>query len=297
MYYLSDKEKEFIRRNLEKVHIEGSLRGWNWSENPVRPYSEKMLLSAWEFSSPCPTFRDVYLRRKIGIRVPPLKSQIFGFFIHKIVQKVFFEARKQIYLGKKNVEINMDFSNILSKIKEDFKISDEDLEKMREYGEKIIEFEERRIQSRIDDVLATYSFINEESLAFLSIPFITELIVDGRMIGLSKNIRADCFGISSLVYDIKFGKPYFRHKLQVTAYALAIESNYFIPINFGCLVYVSFRDGIKINREIFVINEKLRSSFIDARDNLQHILLHDKDPGISKRCPKNCVFREYCEKI
>jgi CRISPR-associated protein Csa1 len=300
MYYLSEKEKEILKRSFGRLEIEDSLRGWSWDSSPVRPYSSKVLLSAWEFSSPCPSYRDVYLRRKLGLRMPPLKSQVYGFFVHKIVQKIFLAARRAIYNGSTNIlddirkEVNV--RELVKNYTQQFSLSDQETEYLVSLGNKIIEYETLRIQARLDDVLATYDNVSEDSLAFLTIPFLIELVVDGRYIGLSKNIRTDSFGLASLIYDIKLGKPNFRHRLQVTAYALALEANFLMPVNYGCIVYVRFQNGkLKVHREIFEIDDKLRSQFLEIRDNLQYMLVHDKDPGPAKNCPKTCMYREYCE--
>ena len=108
VYYLDEVEKRKIQQDLipriRESNIEDELRGWNWANSPLTPYSDEILLPVWEVSSTyCKTFRDTYLRHKIIRKsIPPTKNMFYGMLIHRVIQRVFSNAKKLIYLGKIN---------------------------------------------------------------------------------------------------------------------------------------------------------------------------------------------------
>ncbi len=302
VYYLTQEEIEYVRELSTQNLVEESLRGWNYKEEPVRPYSKKHLLSAWEFSSPCPSYRDIYLRKKFKIKHPVSKYQIFGFYLHKCVRKVFESARKMIYAGKKKIKekiIDITIKEISKNLNEEKSLNKEDKEKLLEYCRILSEFESERVQVKFNEILAFSKFPSIDTLAFRAIPFVVELSLTGKILGFSQEIKVDAFGLSSLVFDLKFGKEMFRHKLQLTAYALTLEANYFIPINVGCIVYVRFRtkNKLEIEREIFSINDNLRAKLLEIRDNLQYSLEKGEPPNIPKKCYRNCLLFDICHSI
>ncbi|MGC8933480.1 MAG: CRISPR-associated protein Cas4, partial [Candidatus Methanodesulfokora sp.] len=81
----------------------------------------------------------------------------------------------------------------------------------------------------------------------------------------------------------------------VAGYALAFESFFEMPVDIGCVVYVSeVPEGLRVSRDFFLITDDLRSRFLEKRDELQMMLLKDKEPNRAERCPKNCLFSDIC---
>lgn len=308
MYYLDLIEiKKLTRDLLPRVRnheIDERLRGWNWFDSPVRPYSTELLLPVWDIAcSICPTRRDAWLRHKVLKKsVPTTIHQAKGFIIHKLVSSMFLRAKKLVYLGYEDLkdelvksadEIVMKEINEMRKFIE---LNDRDVNDLREFCRQIAKWEATRIESKVLEVKAKYPFLNEESLVQLSFPIATEIIVDGSLLGLSKYLRADAAWIlGGIIFDIKLGKREEWHRLQVAGYALAFESVFERPVDIGCTIYVSrIGKNIKIDRDFYIINDYLRSKFLEKRDELQMMLLKDEEPEVASNCPKSCIFRERC---
>jgi len=81
--------------------VDDRLRGWNWFDSPIRPYSNELLLPVWDVAcSICPTRRDAWIRHKVLKKsVPTTIHQAKGFIIHKLISSMFLKAKKLVYLG------------------------------------------------------------------------------------------------------------------------------------------------------------------------------------------------------
>lgn len=307
MYYLDQIEyKLLIRDLLPRVRsnpIDDRLRGWNWYNPPIRPYTSEIQLPIWEIaSSICPTYRDVWIRRKVlRRRIFTTTRQAEGVVIHKVVSYLFKRAKELIYSG--------DYSNLRDALREDVeKVIDKeleyikplaeklDVEKVREFALRVAKWEIVRIESRINDVIVKYPYIDGEGLVNLALPFSLELPIDGRLIGLSSMLRVDASWLpGGIIYEVKTGYKEYWHKLQVAGYALALESVYERPVDIGVIAYASYSGhGIRVSREIFIVSDELRSKFLEKRDDIQMMLMNNKEPKIADKCPRRCVFRSIC---
>ena len=297
--------KDLLPRAREH-QIDERLRGWNWFDSPVRPYSTELLLPVWDIAcSICPTRRDAWMRHKILKKsVPTTIHQAKGFIIHKLVSSMFLKAKKLVYLGYDELrdELIRDAEETLkeeiSDMRKYIELNDKDVNELREFCKQIARWQATRIESKVLEIKARYPFLNEESLVQMSFPIATEIIVDGSLLGLSKYLRADAaWMLGGIVFDIKLGRREEWHRLQVAGYALAFESVFERPVDIGCTVYVSkIGNNIKIDRDFYIIDDYLRSSFLEKRDELQMMLLKDSEPDIPDNCPKYCIFRDYCIK-
>jgi len=164
---------------------------------------------------------------------------------------------------------------------------------------RVARWEASRIEAKILEVKAKYPFIEEESLVQLAFPVATELVLDGKLLGLSSYLRCDAAWIlGGIIFDVKTGRPEGWHQLQVAGYALVFESTFEMPIDVGCVVYVSEAPGgIRVQREFFIVGDELRSRFLERRDELQMMLQSDREPPPADRCPQTCVLREYCGRL
>lgn len=306
VYYLDVLEvKKLTRDLLPKIRSAGvdeRLRGWNWFESPVRPYSSELLLPVWEIATDiCKTRRDAWLRHKVlGKSVPTSVHQAEGFVIHRLISKLFLKAKKLAYLAESNIREKL-MEEAEKTAKEEIEalgksVEFKNLDKLKSFCMKIAEWESARIESRYLDVVAKYPFASEENIVELVFPIAPELIVDGSFLGLSRYLRADAAWIlGGMVFDIKLGKKEEWHRLQVAGYALSLESVFERPVDVGCTVYVSrVGKALKVERDIYAISDYLRAEFLERRDELQMMLLNEKEPEIAENCPKNCIFREYC---
>jgi CRISPR-associated protein Csa1 len=305
MYYVDPVEVKKLSRDLlpasRERPVDERLRGWNWFQSPLRPYSSEVPLGVWEISSSvCPTGRDVWIRHKIlGKSVPTTPQIARGIVIHKLVSSLFLRAKKMVYMGKYELRDEL--------LKESEVIVERELENMRKYARldeeglksfcrKIARWEATRIEGKVMEVRAKYPFLNEESLVQIAFPVATELAIDGSLLGLSQYLRTDAaWMFGGIIFDVKTDRKEEWHRLQVAGYALAFESFFEMPIDIGCVVYVSeVPDGLKVFRDFFLITDDLRSKFLERRDELQMMLIRGNEPKKSDRCPRYCFFLDIC---
>ncbi len=307
MYYLDEIEYKLLIHDLlpqtRQNPVDERLRGWNWHQPPLRPYSFDLRLPIWEIAgSICPTHRDVWLRRKV-LKKPLFTTfgQAEGVVIHRVVSHIFKTAKKMIYMGDHSSmrdalvdEARKAADEAINHIKE---ISDNiDANYLRSFAYLLAEWEAVRIEGRVNDVKAKYPYIDEEGIVNLALPISLELPIDGRLLGLSNMLRADASWLpGGLVFEVKTGYREHNHKLQVTGYALALESVYERPVDIGVLVYVGKTSGgIRVRREIFLVDDGLRSEFLEMRDEIQMMLLKNIEPEIPEKCPRKCLLRRIC---
>ncbi len=307
MYYLDSLEIRKLTRDLlpkmREVPVDDRLRGWNWFQSPLRPYSNEVPLGIWEIaSSICPTGRDVWIRHNVLRRsVPTTVWQARGIVIHKVISSIFLKAKRMVYLG--NYELRDELLNLSNKIVDEeisnmskyVKLQEEGL---RSFCLRIARWEATRIENRVWEVKVKYPFLNDESVVQLAFPVATEMAIDGSLLGLSSYLRADAAWIfGGIIFDVKTGRRESWHRLQVAGYALAFESFFERPIDVGCTVYVSeIPGGFRVERDFFTITDDLRSRFLERRDELQMMLLRGEEPGVGAKCPRSCLFRELCQK-
>ncbi|ABN69428.1 CRISPR-associated protein, Csa1 family [Staphylothermus marinus F1] len=307
MYYLDEIEYKLLIHDLlprtRENPIDDRLRGWNWHQPPVRPYSFELQLPIWEIAgSICPTYRDVWIRRKVlRKKLFTTSKQAEGVIIHKIVSHVFKEAKKLIYSGDYSDLKNALLPGVKELVDNEVKYISElveniDANKIKEFALQVADWEMLRIEGRINTVKAKYPYIDEEGLVSLAVPVSLEMPVDGRLLGLSSMLRVDASWLpGGLIYEIKTGYREKWHKLQVAGYALALESIYERPVDIGVVVYVNRAvEGIRVNRDIFVVSDDLRSRFLEKRDEIQMLLLKGEEPRIPDKCPRKCLFRNIC---
>lgn len=309
MYYLDSVEVRRLSKGLlpraRENPVDERLRGWNWSEEPIRPYSDEHLLPVWEVAcSLCPTKRDFWIRRFVVRKSIPTTSHMGrGFVVHRVVSRLFTEAKRMVYMGR--VELREELEKAGARIAEEevkqissyISLGDKEREDLLEFCGAVVRWEATRIESRVQEVVAKYPYINEESIVQLAIPVSTDIIVDGSLLGLSRYCRADAsWAYGGIIFDVKLGKRERWHRLQTTGYALILEALFERPVDIGCTVYVSKagRRGIKVERDFYVIGDALRSEFLERRDELQMMLIRGREPPVADSCPKGCLFWGVC---
>jgi len=310
MYYLDLIEIKRLTKDLlpraRDSQIDERLRGWNWFDSPIRPYSHELLLPVWDIAcSICPTRRDAWIRHKVLRKsVPTTAHQAKGFIVHKLISSMFLKAKKLVYLGYDDLRDELirsakeSLKNEIGEMRKSIDLSERDVNELTEFCGIISKWQATRIESKVLEVKAKYPFLNEESLVQLSFPIATEIVVDGSLLGLSKYLRADAaWMLGGMIFDIKLGRKEDWHRLQVAGYALAFESVFERPVDIGCTVYISkVGNTIRIDRDFYIVSDYYRSSFLEKRDELQMMLLKDREPEVASNCPKYCVFKSFCVK-
>lgn len=309
VYYLDQDEIRFLTHELlpsiRENPVDQRLRGWNWYNPPLKPYTYDIPLSVWEVAARiCPTNRDVWVRRKVLRKSIPTNIYIArGIIVHRVISGVFREAKKNVYLG-----IYRELRNKLTRYGQELiekEISNmgkyvdlsSQAEEIREFCLEIINYLVISIENKLMEIRAKYRFLEADSLVSLVFPFTIELAIDGKFLGLSRQLRADASWIfGGLVYDVKTGYRQYWHRIQVAGYALAIESFYERPVDIGGIIYITrSRDGfIRVEKDLFPITDSLRSKFLEYRDELQMMLLKNREPPLPDSCPRTCLLSQYC---
>ena len=69
-----------------------------------------------------------------------------------------------------------------------------------------------------------------------------------------------------------------------------------VPYDVGCLVNLEFSPNGSplISRLFHLIDEPLRQEFIEERDEKMRIVAEQEDPGVAKKCPRDCPYADIC---
>ncbi|MGH2366231.1 MAG: type I-A CRISPR-associated protein Cas4/Csa1 [Chloroflexota bacterium] len=319
MYFLTASERTLLARKLlpeaRQINVHNDLRGWHWSalDAPLRPTYEAPL-GVWEIASGyCRTARDVYARHVAGAPAPPTSEMAEGGLLHAAVAALLLEAKRIIFTTP-IVDVVQRLAELPSRNPGSLgprlpapaggpgqaghgTPRDPELDPLTAEKVAILErFESHRLVAIVEEVLSQQPRIGPDALAAHALPVIVEQKIDGRFLGLSAHLSVDAYCIHPpMVLDLKFGPREEFHRLSTTGYALALESQFDSPVNLGCIVYASFRDGtVQIERDFHFIDDELRSRFIEERDQKMRIVQEALDPGLPAECYDHCQFLAFC---
>ncbi len=270
------KRLYYYARN-DPVDIE--LRGWNWDKPPIKPRAY-LGLGVYEVANKyCPTRRDVWLRRKIGIKPKTTDPLNTGKKIHTIFNTAIRQVNKLIAQGYPGWLV---YEELMYRVK------------------KLLgESEKWAIELFKTLVLSLTAEIEYEKAVSGGTPLLTwysEYHVDGSLLGLSSNLSIDAVSDGGVVVELKYGSQRDFHKLSITGYALALESNLEIPFDYGLLVYINGVPGTSPSMKIapVYISNTLRRWFLEERDEVIDMLLENREPVKNTSCPRQCPFYEVC---
>ncbi|HDD26873.1 MAG TPA: type I-A CRISPR-associated protein Cas4/Csa1 [Acidilobales archaeon] len=279
-----------VAKALRKLHarrsydgIDEDLRGWNWDRPPLKPRAY-LGLSMYDVVSYCPTKRDVWLRRVKRVHVEPSLPMKVGSLVHEVIHGVSMIARKYLVLNNKPWKLYGVMVEEVSKYLTGLDIPEGFEEWFKDFSEYLI----TQIISE-----ASWNTVGGSLNSWL--PWISEVRVDGSYLGLSKNLRIDAVMEGGLVIDFKVGKPNDIHKVMLAGYAMVLESNVELPIDYGMIIYINNVGGIpRISLEPIYLSSDLRKDFIDYRDDTIDMLLSDYEPKPAGQCPDSCPFKSIC---
>ncbi len=258
---------DYIRTMNHGVHGNYyEIRGWN-QEYISQKYKSRPSIS--DISSPCPSKRDVWIRKVLKTSIES-KTLKIGRSVHKVFMEGFrigynsHDMEEAIYAKKKIIrrELNEIGDNSFYKT----------LSKIYDYG-----FEHGLIASRE------------------SIPVTIEPIIPGALIGLSDYIRPD-FMVGFIPVELTtMNNDYiWWKKLAVTGYALAIEAWAGNPVDYAVILQLSINGNPDLKYKVVRIDDHLRKKFIEIRDEIARMLDYGEEPEIPVNCPRNCTYKEIC---
>ncbi len=304
---LSPKILRTLRLMRRDFDVSEELRGWCWYREPVRPPSDLVKLSVSDVASRyCKTMRDLYLKHVIEVDVEPSVQMIWGRKLHETFRETVVLVKqllsRDVTSGVELVERVNDIANaIVNKVLKDVSTKGLDqglVAKLDSTCRALCKYLVVQIASRVNDVLSRFGRSSlQDSIVYYSVPLVTEYIIDGSLVGLKEVLRVDAIAYNILV-EVKTGQIEEFHKLSLAGYALAMESDLEIPVDYGLLIYINFNSCStsvpKIKVVPVVISDELRREFLDLRDQAMEIVLHERDPGIPDACPETCPYRRTC---
>jgi|BEDMetMinimDraft_1075159.scaffolds.fasta_scaffold04580_2 CRISPR-associated protein Csa1 len=269
--------------------ISEELRGWRWNEPPVFPSSSRTL-GVSDVLSTCPTGRDVFLRYVKWVRSG---TEPRGSLIHETYASAVETVKRFIYEGVS------DGNQLRSSMLEEFYTFMKRLDKYRDFpqylevGRAMWDYVSSVYSSELDRAVQRSPFLARDSLASMIVPFFVEYPIDGSLVGLNQ-VRVDAFIPQiPMVAEMKTGVRK-KYELSLAGYALAYESNFETPVDFGLLCYVKYEGRINVRCDFKVISDRMREEFLEERDKRLEILDKEIDPGLPNFCDPHCPFLSVC---
>ena len=258
---------DYIRTMNNGVHGHYyEVRGWITDVISQR-YPFKPSIS--DIVSPCPTKRDVWLRRVHGTRIDHGTLAI-----GRIIHRVFMEGFKHGYRGL-------------------------DIERVYGFKNKFLRSELRSCNGLLNyktlSKVFDHGYIHGYIAYMESIPISIEPSIPGSLIGLSDIIKPD-FMTGFIPIELTTGtdRVYLDLKtIGLTGYALAIEAWTGNPVDYGVLIQIRLRN-CDINYRVIRIGDSLRKRFIELRDNIARMISLGEEPEKPPKCPEYCPYYEIC---
>lgn len=310
MFFADPLELDRALRQLRSIYggVSDELRGWNWSNDVLSPPLEGVYLGVSEVANRyCPTYRDIYLRRVLGRPAPYTYKTVRGWIYHAISSKTVQEVKSTLYLKSlcSGAELFHELlgrrdeilESIFKKYAASRYLNEQEMEGLRREAEALYSFLTLQASARLDRILSEIRRPELESVLAKAVPMDVERLVNGRLLGLSQELRVDLFTERRIVVEIKTGDVRPFHKYVLAGYALAIESDLEIPIDYGIVSYL-WSDGrfVKVRNITYFIGDELRREFLELRDEAFNVIHNGVDPGKPANCPSYCIYYDLCNR-
>ncbi|RUM34785.1 MAG: type I-A CRISPR-associated protein Cas4/Csa1 [Archaeoglobus sp.] len=293
--FLTSVEKTIraLRRQIESFGISEELRGYNWDKPPVEPVNDvKIAIS--DLNGFCPTKRDIFLKYVLKEKAEPNQYMLKGLAVHRIIRETIITLKKAIYSGCDSGEqiINEYFNNSIPyRVCESLDIDCRNI--CKEFS-KLYRYIVLQVAAKVDEVRSKYPDVDAENVVGLILPPVVERKIDGSLIGLSKSLSLDIFTPYNIIIDFKSGYERFEHMLSLSGYALALEADDEVDVNFGLLIYIKTGERVQFNQKAFLIGDELRREFLEVRDEIAELIESGSDPGKPPECPRYCCYYGVC---
>jgi len=309
MFFIDPLELDRSLRQLRQIYgsISEDLRGWNWSNDILSPPLEGIYLGVSEIANRyCLTYRDIYLRRILEKPAPYTYKTIKGWLYHAVSSRSAQEVKSILYhtwpcngmklfilLQDKKKEL---IKSLLMGYRVQDYLSESEILDLKRESEVLFDYIILQAAARLDRILSEVTKIPDvESIITKVVSMDVERLVNGRLLGLSHELRVDMFTDRRVVIDIKTGELRDFHKYTLAGYALAIESDLEIPIDYGIITYLLVdKDVVKIRNMVYFIGDELRREFIEMRDEAFNIIHNNMDPGKPPTCPGYRIYYNVC---
>ncbi|MEM2533960.1 MAG: type I-A CRISPR-associated protein Cas4/Csa1 [Candidatus Nezhaarchaeales archaeon] len=306
-----DRRFRLLRKEVEARGISDELRGWRFDSPPVEPPSRSLLFGVSELAGRyCESLRDVYLRRVLNVKPPPSLKMARGTVLHAVNRESLSAVKRALF--SEGVRCGSELVESLLPLTEgavDRAISEarglmaglsEGVERqLRAEASSFFRFLVVQAAAKVDQAISKYPHSSTDSIISVAVPPVIERKVDGSLVGLSRELSVDIYTPFNAIADLKTGEVREFHPYAATGYALAMEAEEGMPIDFGFVVYVrveELRPVPSFRLRYFVIGDELRREFLELRDEAYEVVAVGKDPGKPKRCPNYCPYYAVCER-
>ncbi len=300
-----------LRASVEPITED--YRGWSWFKEPVKPPSYRSIsLSDFAYLY-CQSMRNIYLKYILKVEPKITKPLVEGAVLHEIVYGAIEDVRRIIYNGAEPENLIELLSNVSDRVDgtiekvlsiRNTSLSEKDREEIAQkaaslYRHLVLYYagELKRVETEIVDA-------RPDALLGQVVPQFVQFHVDGYLIGLSRRLVVDAV-MPGVIIELKFGNVVTLESIKtaLAGYALAIESDYEIPVDFGLAVKVTFTRVIKGDKITFVprvtvtpvyLSNEVRYQFLMLRDEAYDVLESQRDPGIARNCPEYCPYYHIC---
>jgi len=306
-----DRRFRLLRRELESRGVGEELRGWSFDSPPVEPPSRSILFSVSELAGRyCGSMRDIYLRRVLNVKPPPSIKMARGVVLHAVNREVLSSVKRLLFSGevKSGSELVEQLlpitGSVVSKAISDVEsllagFGDDVRVQLKSEASAFFRFLAVQAAARVDQVISKYPHSDVDSIISIAVPPVVERKVDGSLVGLSRELSVDIYTPFNAVADLKTGEVREFHPYAATGYALAIEAEEGVPIDFGFVIYVKIeapRFIPSFRLRYFVISDELRREFLELRDEAYQVVSIGRDPGKPSKCPDYCPYYTVCER-
>lgn len=291
VYFLNEIDRKILLNKLlplaRDVGVSTELRGWSWAQEPLKPLYDARLPMYLVCSKYCPTGRDVFLQL-VRHQPPKLNRAIGqGKLIHGAVSDSFLA-----FASGADLRFDRWWSGVRP---DEIPMADD---QMKSFAATVWDHVTNSCRTEYENHRMQQPFASPKDIMLTSVPFLVEHKITGELLGLSGILSPDCYDyLRKIVFDVKVseGEPLPWYRLYPTGYALVFESVYEIPVDIGCVVYLSWMNNKpQMRKDLFFINEDLRRWWVEERDSKQEIVAQKKDPGVAANCPETCIYWQAC---
>lgn len=260
-----------IRRSLRRLHhlrdsdpVPGELRGWSYDSPPVKPRAYLGLgVSEVAYGASC-GWRSLWLRRR-GKAQEPTQSMEAGAVLHEAFHRAARDVRLWLARG-------LPSWLVASRL-----VSDTHRRLPRGWPPWAYNVYRLLVTAWAGEAAGQGLYYGGDGLG--SGPWLSEYMVDGSPLGLSRSLRVDGLAEAGVVVEVKLGRSSWWHKLSLAGYALAMESFFEAPIDYGVVVAVSIPGRQpRVHVDPVYVSADLREEFLRARDDAVEALLSDSEP-------------------
>ena len=329
MYQLGTKWKLWDLPSLLQADVESiTVRGYSVEPPVVLPADFLMVnvdeegnfqsLSVEKIASRyCPTRRDLYLDKKLGVKGGKGRTtwgRVAGHLIEEYCKGLlaFFNelAQKPDGLGYRKIqELAEDYSRMFWETRTKSFQRLQDKASIPGETERLVFLLQRTAKYELTMLGVDYAFSQNENGKFVPLTQGIPIVFDEEDIrihpranlGLSEVTTPDFIILkpTTVMGDVKTGdhlEPFHLH--TIAGYALAYESQYEKDVNWGVVYFfqthvtqMSFAQSY-----VFVIDDFLRRKFLDARNEAYKILQLSEPPPLAdhERDCKYCKYRAVC---